>query len=210
MFRFNRGELSQALAQLLGFKGLPDLSSAEEIVPTINVGDLNNSPYLRLAIPAGRQIGQAAGGAGNFSYCLIRPGATVALQIRQIIFLNTSATVQQYYVMLMSAANIAAMSGFATIAYTQLTDFGNSDTGTSVLRPSRVGAGLHTSSNNLGVAASRMLCPANNSVIWTLPDPGLVLFGNDPAGIPGLAVTDTLANDALNVAFVAREWPLPG
>lgn len=205
---FNRPEFSQALAKLLGVKGEFPLEVRSDVMPVFQLQDLSRAPYLQLGNPCGENI-QLSGVALEQGYVLAQPGPNVALEIHQVIFGGDADAVgaTSYSFVVLTAAQIAT-AGLASTA--QMVNLNAQQIGTNV--SSKVIGGTHTTL--VGNAIAPMGWPANpgatiTPVIWTLAAP-VTLYGNDPSGIGGMGIVNNVANQALRVGFVCKEWPLPG
>lgn len=203
---FNRGQLPQAIAQFFGFKGTLAADLDTQIQPVVSVGDIVDTPYLRYGVPVVQQAALAAVAAENGMVVAI-PGVAVALQILQVIITNQEATTQLISLDAMTRANITT-AGLASSIQFRDTAATESFGATASLRSSAIVSGTHTS-----LPGARMMLfavPAGETLIWTFPAPGIILFGNDPTGIPGLSLSNSTANEAMRGGFFGREWPLPG
>lgn len=203
MFPFNRPQVVQGLQQFLAIKGQLPVQVDESIIPIVNLGDLFDTPYLRYGIPVAEQ-GAVNAVVAEFAYVCAQPGPAVALQINQVIVTNSEVTAQVLQIGISTAANITAAS---LSSGPQFCEFAAEQAGT--LRPSVVRTGTHTSGGETN-SIIVLRVPAGESFIWEVPPPGVILYGNDPGGVPALAAVNLTANEGLRVAFVGREWPLPG
>lgn len=203
MTAYNRAEVQQALAQWFGIKGSFPTDVDGTILPTMVVGDLTDSPYLRYSIPCHRSTNLAAV-AAEFGYILARPGVNVALQVTQIIVQNKTAAGVDFVTRILTQGNVTT-AGLAEAG--KLLDMSGPEAGS--LRPSSIWSGTHTAL--VGTGGQRFTVAADDTLIWTLPSPGIILYGNDPGGVPALAICSDAVNTAMDdVGFVCREWPLPG
>jgi hypothetical protein len=200
---FNRPQLVQAAAQFLGLKGDLPMQVDEQLLSIISMGELTDSPYLRYAIPVAEQGAVTAVALEN-SYVCIQPSAQVALQIKQILISNAEAVVQFISIAISTAAQIAT-AGLASGP--NVVDFANPIAGT--LRGSIIRTGTHTDTGQ-GNQIIVVRVAAGETFQLTLPDPGIILYGNDEGGIPALSLINNIANEGLRAAFIGREWPLPG
>lgn len=203
---FNRGEVNQALARMLGVKGELRLDLEQLVVPTLDIADLADSPYYASSFSrgVGRSSTQAAVAAKN-GFVGVRPGERVALQVRRVIIGNPEAALAQTFAIeVMSAANISALGALTTaqMGFTSPPEAGQ-------LAPSKL---FLAAANTTGAGAVIGGCvlAASSSIILDLPEPGVCLYGDDPGGIPGLVVVGITQNQAVQAAFFGREWPLPG
>lgn len=206
MIPYNRGEIPQALSWLLGIKGKFESAAEGTLIPGVNVADLFDTPYLRYGIPVCRGHTQSAGAALN-SYVMCRPGQSKALQITQVIFTAQSGVAQRATLRILTAANLVTV-GFAASAIQMLDLSSNAQGAAAALLSSQVSIG--TNNGNLGTGFATLGTASGEQVIYSPPAPGIILFGNDEGGIPGLAVVGTVQNEAISATFVGREWPLPG
>lgn len=198
--KFNRGQLPEALAKWFGLKGDVSVDFQETLVPVVGVGDVVDSPYMLYGVGVMGANMQAAGGAAEYSAVGVRPGSNVALQVHQVVILNTTGASVQYNLRQLSAANIATV-GVGNDA--QLVDVSTGDQGR---RSSSCWTGTHTAL--VGDSLMTIAIPAGESQVVTLPRGGVNLFGSNSR--PGLAVFALTLNTDLTVGFYAREWPLPG
>ncbi len=201
MTSFNRPEIPQAVAQLLGIKGYNPIDFTPELSAQAVVADLVDSPYLRIAIPLARSVDVAAV-AAEHGYVVAVPAFNVALQIQKIRITNSSAGALVHTLTFLAPANITT-AGLATT-----TRFLDVSTGT--FRNSALLSGTHTSI--LGSRIMQVSVPTLTTVEIDLPTPGLIISGsnvNEQQG--GVGVCCNTQNIAVtDVAFIAREWPLPG
>lgn len=201
---FNRGQLPLALSQFLGLKaGDSQFDISETVLASIQLGDITDSPYLRFAIPVGGRTAQAAV-AARFSYVYVQPGLAVALQIKNVRIQNSTAGSLDYFLELLTQAQAAAL---ANPSPSQMVDLSSSSTPT--LRSSKLNIG-DSASSVAGKLFDVVTVPAGSSVLVQLPDPGVILQGNDESGIPALAVVCGTANTLVGATYYGREWPLPG
>lgn len=202
-FQFNRGEIAQALAQFLGFKGTLSLDGEATLLPTVTIASLVDTPYLQYAIPVGT-AGSVGATAAENSMVLARPGLSVALAIQKIIVTNDGAAVQDVQFRRYTAADIAT-AGLTSVG--QFTNFGAIDS-ELVARPSDVLAGSHTAIAGRGLGLFHV--QPDDQLVLDFPAPGIVLYGNDAQGRPAFGAVVNTQNEALRCAFFGKEWPLPG
>lgn len=201
--KFNRGVIPLGLTRLFGIKGQFETEVDGIIQPTVSVANLVDSPYLQYGSMMGKSGSQAAV-AGENGLIVASPGAQVALQIKRVMVRNTSAAPLDCVFTLVTAANIVT-AGIAQFA--NFVDLSNAPAGEA--RSSFLSRGSHTAV--VGSEVGRITVPADNLVQVEFPEPGVILYGNDEGGIPGLAVWCETVNTLLEaVTFYAREWPLPG
>lgn len=205
--QIQRGQVSLALSKLLNVKGEFPLAIDQTIVPTVNIGDLLDNPALRYGIPVAR--GQTVNAAAAlYSGVVFSPGAAVALQIEQIRISTTAAAAMFVICSLLTAAQIAALTNAGTsVQFVDLTS-GQDGVGAPVNRPSilrRFQDAAWAGSAVIDVA----MIPASGTVTLDLKVP-LCLYGNDPGGVPGLAIYGQTLLQAISVSGYGREWPLPG
>lgn len=199
---FNRGEVPQGLAQLLALKGDFPMEVEQLLIPTVNVADLTDTPYLRYGIPCGERAAASAVAARQ-SGCIIRPGRGKALQIRMLI-LHPAAGAKSANINILTAANIAAINTVGTAV--QLADLAAQETGLVVSSSISPCTAAAITGNSIGIMGT---LAGGQPDRLLLPDP-ITLYGNDPAGVPALAVWDGAVNEDLSVSVLCREWPLPG
>lgn len=198
----NRPELTAALVALLGLKGQFQTEVGAILVPGIQLLDIQNSPYLRYAVPVG---GRHSGGpvAARFQHVLAKPGAKVALQITRAII--KCGAVSEVRLRILSAANIASMDSpgtedaFVAMAGMVMPERRSSRT----QNPDRT---IATLGEQIGIVTCDV---ANVDKLVEFPDPGVILFGSDEGGVPALAAICNTANTFMAVTYFGREWPLP-
>lgn len=199
---FNRAQLSQAIAQMFGLKGGYTPLVESDIRASVTIADLSDSPYLKYGIPVAAWRAVAAT-AAEFSYSWCRPGPNVALQIKAITVSNVNAGAQDVELMMLTAANVTTVGEGGR---TQMAELAGGNAGRS--RSSWVSSGVHTA--QVGTGFDNKVIPASQSIVFEIPDPGIILYGDDPDGTPALAVCGRTVNEAVRAAFYGREWPLPG
>lgn len=215
-----RGEIPAALAALFALKGHTPLELDEVAVPTAVIANMTDTPYMRYAKPVAGHVGVTAT-ALNFGYALCRPGPLKVLQITQLVIGNSDTAVGHgLHVRIGTAAFVAQLDTLGTP--TGMLDLGNEIANSLV--SSTVGAAFDVAGTDTG---SRVITVVNlppspvgiaaaagaekSSIVLTYPAPGIVLFGNDPNGIPALAVKgQDGVNFGFGVSFYGREWPLVG
>lgn len=202
---FNRGQLVQALAEFFGIKGGTNTDLSSIIQPVVLLGDAADSPYLRYGIPVAR-AGSRSAVAAEFGYLGARPGAQQALQITAISISNGTAAAQVGSFRVLTAANIATL-GIGTPV--NMLSLAPREEGAGTLRPSQIVDGTHTTAA-LGTSFDQWRVAAGEKILIPLPTPGVILYGDDPGGVPGVFVVNDTANEALVAGFYGREWPLPG
>lgn len=203
----NRPQVTQALARFFGIKGQPSSAIDSNVSPVIAVGDANDSPYLRHAIPVGAG---AAGAAvvGELGFLIVRPGPNVALQIKALRMSTPAAAAQTCSIRALTAADVATLGIASSV---QLMDLSNPDDVWG-LRSSAISFGSHNA--NLGTELDVMAGAAASTDEIHLPDPGIILYGQGAQATidasAALAIVGTTFNQAMRGAFYGREWPLPG
>lgn len=203
---FNRPQLPQAVMRFLGIKGAWTQEVEPTIINTIQLGDITRSPYLRYSIP-GSESDTSPAVAGQLSYLGIRPGAQVCLAVKQIIIPATAAA-RSYSVRMLTFAQVAAT---ITAAGPKLLDLTPEPGGLGQRLSSDLIIGVGAGGAFTGDGLFGLTVQANGqSMIYTFPEPGFVMYGNDPAGRGALVIQDGTANQDVHVGFVAHEWPLPG
>jgi len=205
MIPIQRAEIALALSHLVVAKGSTPLEMDQVLVPVANIQNLSETPYVRYGIPVARGAPYTAVAAQR-GYLVARPGAQKILQIARVAIYNTEATTQDYTVKLYPAAQLAA---FDTALNTPLNFIDLTDSVMGRFASSSVVQGSDAVDVSIG-AVVRVGVPTVSHVIVDLPAPGIVLYGNDPNGIPGCAIVST--NNAVGFAgsFYGKEWPLPG
>ena len=196
--KFNRGPLGDAITRFFDIQGGANPEYDETLSAQLKLADLDDSPYLRFAIPVARH-GLAAAVALEFSVLVARPASSVVLQLTQIQVSNEGAAAQLLTTSLLSEANVTS-AGIAL--QSNMRDL----TSMSLTRPSAIWQGSHGSI--VGANIARLIVPPSQTVIYQFPKPGILLFGNDPDGVGGFGVWGRTANEAVDVGFYGREWPL--
>lgn len=202
---FNRGAIADAIARFTGFKGRLTTDLKEELVPILSVGDLTDSPYLSELGQVGMSIADQAAVAGELSTVLVQADANKAVQVVGFTVSNRNAAAIAAGVRLFSGTQIAALTQSNANQLRALT---------AVPIGSRLGTkvrAMHT--GNQGGTLFNIDVPVNTTFVYNFPrGTAPVLFGNDQSSgqPPGFGITNTTANESLNVAFIVREWPLPG
>lgn len=200
---FNRPEIAEALARFLSFKGKISLQAEEQIVPVVNIGDIANSPYLRYGVPVAESDTIAAAGAGELGFVAIRPGATVCLAVRQIVVPATA----NFMSLSVRVCTLAQLAAAGSVEGPKVLDLSAEEIGAT--RSSVLNTGSDAAF--IGNGMFGITVPANGAtVVYEFPEPGLILYGNNPNGRGALVVQENAANRDLHLGFVAREWPLPG
>ena len=200
---FNRGVIPQGLARLFGIKGAFAPLVEETILPSVSVADLLDSPYLQYGSSVGRSLASVAV-VGEVSCICATPGPNVALQILQINIRNPTAAPLDGAITIMNAGDIATAGLASTSQFIDLAMAPAKEARSSVLL-----RGSHTAI--VGAEIGRFTVPADSMIQLTFPRPGLILFGNDEGGIPGITVWGEVVNTQLEACtFFGREWPLPG
>jgi len=199
----NEGLVTRGLAGLFGLKGRFRLQLDETEVPVVITSQLDRSPF-QLTKPCGAGTTTGAVVAEN-AYVSVSPSTGVILCIDRIDVPNNSSgliTVQR-----LTVANLVTLG--APSAIIQLRDFNN-------IEPPQAN-GPRTSS----VMERYSFAGALGDTIWEgnlaagvlhqifFPD-GYFLYGDDPAGIGGLAVVGGVTNNLLRASFTCREFRLPG
>lgn len=145
---------------------------------------------------------------GAYGHVAFRPSRKVVLEVRSLLLINTAAQ-QTYYIRTMKQNDLASLAGLAAL-------FG--PTPLSYMQgPSPVASTARStveSATSTAGAAGAAITPAvlfaatiaNEDKFYTLPDP-VVLFGDDPTGLPALVVAHTVVNVSMNALIVGREWP---
>lgn len=203
--RFSRQEILTALRSMLAVDGGHfEGRLSDVVVPTLQVGNLLDSPYLSgFAVPCGDSQQVNAGGAGLYSLLWVKPEPNVILQVRQILIVNKGAASMDVGIRLLTAADIRAISNPASTI--NLQDFSAPDVGTR--RPSTLTNGRHTASTpGVGVYTPEVAAGGNH--LYTPPEPGIFIHGNSPKGIGAVAVVAQTDNVTLRAAFLCREWPV--
>lgn len=206
MLPFNRPQITQAIAEMFGLKGRVQIAVTDYVNPGMEIARLWDSPYLRFGLTvAGNATASAV--AAEFGYVMFAPGPNVALQIKTLIATNPTAGALRYLVRRSTAAQVATL-GLSSSAFLNASAEDSSVPDAA----SRILVGTHTvNSSAIGRAIIALELPANSHTIVTLPDPGIILFGNDPNGIPALGFACTTLNVAApEGSCFGREWPLPG
>lgn len=190
--------------RFLGMKGQLGMTTDSQLLPTLNLGNLADTPYLRYGIPVA-ESDTAAAVVGELGFVCIRPGASICLAVHQII-VPATANFMSLSVRLATFAQIAAAGSSAGVNVQDLAPDGG-QLGTA--RSSLVQTG--TEATFVGNGLFGLTVQANGpTTVYTFPGPGLILYGNDPNGRGALLVQENTANRDLHVGFVGREWPVPG
>lgn len=198
----NEGQVTRGLASLFALKGRFRLQMDETEVAVVITSQFDRSPF-QLTKPCGAGIVTAAVVAER-SYVSVSPSAGVILCIDKII-LGTLSVVQR--VQRLTAANFVTLG--APTAIFDLRDFNaieppqaNGPRTSSVIES-------YTHANTLGDTIGEYRTAASEFQTIDFPD-GYFLYGDDPAGIDGLAVVTDSTNSALRATFFCREFRLPG
>lgn len=206
-FGFNRGEVTQSIARYLSYKGRYAGVIDELISPVLPLATLDSTPYLRLGIPVARMANKASVAANN-SWIIARPAPTLVLQIKSVIVMCLA--VSQVTLRMLTTTDIAGLGALTTLQFVELAgvDVGAGPV-TPGLRPSTVDTAA-VIGVGFGQAIARWIHTANTNYQIDFPDPGICLFGNEPAGLPALGICCETVNTTLNASIIGREWPLPG
>lgn len=205
MLHLNRAEIAQAIAELMVVKGKTAFTLDETIVPTINIGDIADTPYLnKYGLAVSRRETKTAG-AATFAYQVASPAPNKVLQLLQICANNNTGAAVGILIAMMTATNIAGIDTPGTV--NKFMDVGSQIA--AKLVGSSVLLGLDAASS-LGSLLRVVTIPASSSFTWDLPGSGIFLYGNDEGGVPGVAVIGSAFNQTIEVTFGGREWPLPG
>lgn len=197
-----QGRITQALAEAMGLKGRYPLQLDETAVPTMQVFDVQGSPYGRFPVPAIAVAGSPAV-AGRFSYV----GAQAQSEILEIMGLsvtNAGAGVTRVDAGLVTPAQFAI--DFTTTFSGQFVDGSGAldPTGAIALLPHFVLVGSLVNFNWTQVLDAQLA--ATSTVTYQLPQRIFLRPGG-----PIFFVRNTTANVAVGgVSFYARSWPLGG
>lgn len=204
---FNRAAFISALIAACGLKGEYAATLDPHIEANLQLLDVSDTPFLRFGKPGARTHTKAAVAATN-SGLVCSPSQNVALQIEQILIVNETGAMQDFGIYLAKASDIAGLAN--TGAALQLLDLAAQpdDGGALTNLGSNVKPG--TAVGGIGTRFGRVRLLTDTSFLLTFPRPGVILYGNDPNGIPGCAVFTEVVNLAVRATFYAREWPLPG
>jgi len=198
-------EPAEALAKAFGLKGRVTVQLDDIIIPTTEVGSLEETPFQQWT-PCTGETQQPASGAGNYSFISVEPGNNKILGVFRIDVVNLGAGAQSLHVRLMAPSNIAAVTTSATAQL--LAGVGHYTASTTPPRTtSLVRRGLHTAVAGNGVA--RITCLANTMASIEFPG-GFFMDGNDPNGVAALTVWDLAANEALTACFYCKEFRVLG
>lgn len=207
-YPFNRGGIVEAIAQFFGIKG----SFTQDLLPStqmvVNIADLDDSPYLRYAIPVGRGV-TAPAVALEFSVAGVVAGPTTILQITQIEVQNTGAAPLDILVATITGSENATAGTTAGAKLLDLSDAGPNGAA-QPLRPSGTFLGSHTA--QVGAGIGRFTIPADSSRTIVFPKPGVLLRGDATSQASGgrLGVWGDVVNTGLEISFYGREWPQAG
>lgn len=195
-------DISSGITRLLGLTGKFSMSQDEIQVAVLEVAKLDRSPF-QLTRPCGAGNAQGPVVAEN-AIISVSPSVGVILCIDRIDI--SPGTTGIHFIQRFTAANFVTMG--APFSITALRDFNNIEppppTGP------RVGSVLETRSA-VGVFGDRVAQYRITSSQATQVEfpAGYFLFGNDPAGINGLAVVASSLNTNVAATFFCREFRLP-
>jgi hypothetical protein len=140
---------------------------------------------------------------GEYGVVAVQPGSETMLQVLQCWITNDDTAAQQIFpIRVFTRAQLAALGTL------QGDRFG-------LTQVSATEIGKQTSSftkswNNpttAGTATVHARVNAGETMMWHPPRPGILLFGNDPGGVPGFGIT-SLAGVACRGSFCCVEWRL--
>lgn len=201
MPKLNRGGLIEGLTEFLGIKGeRVDARLEDGILPAIVMRDLSASPYLGDCLPIGEFLTQPAVVA-EFGYMWAQPGQQSILQLTHLTLANFNAAAMNFNIVQFAAADIAAIVADQFIRFRSLRaspDFNN--VAADIARGSDVSAAI-------GQIVDTVQVPANNTFLYPIPGPGIIIRERGQAAI---GVSGGTANAILSVGFRGAQWPLPG
>lgn len=201
---FNRPQIPLGVQQALGLLGT---EANIDFEPTLalqsSVFDLEDSPYVRVAIPLKRSVDVAAV-AAEFGVAVFRPQASKFLQVKQITIRNPTAGPLDFIMTGMTAANVTTAGLAVAARWFDMQTF--TFVGSDIL------SGTHTTF--LGSQVDQVRVPANDTLIYNLPNPGIILSGKPPEDVAStnmhLGIWCATANTAFSIGGYCREWPLGG
>jgi hypothetical protein len=200
----NRSEFADSLR--LGFDA-PDLLKvlAEDTVsPIAIIYDAIDSPYHRAGLLLKRLLNSAgAPPAGDFAYVWAVPAANTALQILGFRLVNNSGAARVFNEKIFRRVDIDAIGADSVDNFQYI-----SKPPVLTMSPCRLEQGTHNADS--GATLDQFtLANAGDTGLILFPKPGIVLFGNDPGGIPGWGFRlATVTVGPFTLSVIAREWPL--
>jgi len=198
----NVSYLERALSQGLGVKGPFPLEIHGEIVPTVEVISLQDSPYSSTPTPV-IAVGAKSAVVGRNSYIGARCGVASILEVMQVIITTGAATLGTYSGGLVTPANYATdftetFAGPMTVASGRLTPVAL----TIENAPHELIAGSRVNFNWTQIFSVYV---GNNSTV-TVDIPQRIFLRPDG---PLFFVDHGTANTAISgVSIMARTWPL--
>lgn len=196
-------DAAQQVVEALGVKGRFGLQVDSVLVPTMITDQLQNSPY-QVPRPVGRQLNALAGGAGRFGVVGVSPPAGNILFLEQVFAVNNTGAAVSFTLSFLTAAEIAALANLATFDLF-LFNRRNVTVGTAgsrIFRGDNAVAGV-------GDQFATVTVPANDLRPIVLPR-GATIDGDDPTGVPGLALVAQVANTVIGSSFFCTEYPPRG
>lgn len=199
----NEGLVTRGLAGLFGLKGRFRLVLDETEVPVVITSQLDRSPF-QLTKPCGIGGSQGAVAAQN-SYLNVSPSTGVILCVDEVQI--TASPTGIYQLQRLTVANFVTAGAPLGIQF--LRDFNN------IEPPQPNGPRTSSTFTNfafagvLGDTVALIRTLGSTTTRFVFPD-GYFLYGDDPAGIGGLAMVSNAVNISMNVSFLCREFRLPG
>lgn len=179
------------------------LADGRNIQPVVIVGEVEHSPYSRLAVPCGKYNNSTAL-AAKYSWVWCQPGEQSLLRITRAMVGNDDPI--NYRTVTVRIATSRHGIAFTELSRANLAAIGGPEVGRNVSSEIIAARG---DNNNPGTGFGIYEIPPLEQREILLPRGGISLYGNDPGGVPGLYVSGGLVNNAISLMVCGFESALP-
>lgn len=189
-----------------GISGQPPLIPVvpDQIGLSVNILDLVDSPFDRIATPFTIALGHASPGGADANVYIIKPEQGTIMQLHQILLENANAAVQRYMLRVATSKEMGSLAGALISTRTCL---GLNERTANTKVPITADFRVTTPANaTVGTLAASVTIQVGDTKPIKFPGKGITLYGDDKGGIPGFLVVPVAAAEITGIALFGTMW----